>query len=252
MWLEWSDWPANVNRARGTCLWSRRFRRTHFSKLNHLWNRSVVQKWLGSIQFVINVRINIWHLLYFVSFLFSSLLICVFISCHRSVSWCQQSFCGLKLTFDVSVDDLVFVEVGQTSEQLLRVVYDHDFLKGSVLVKQMRHWAPWWQNKTKDYTRRSERNGKGVDVDVPSYLPSTPRRDCNCSFRKLHPSCGWCWGDWGGPSSGSPPAEPPPPPPAQTTCCARRSPMSQITKSKKNIKKIKNNDFKQENLTLTF
>lgn len=51
------------------------------------------------------------------------------------------------LTFDVSVDDLVLVEVGQASEQLLRVVDDHSLLEGSILVQEMGHTATWTQQR---------------------------------------------------------------------------------------------------------
>lgn len=44
--------------------------------------------------------------------------------------------CGCEqLTFDVTVDDLILVEVGQTSEQLLCVVDYHTFFKGTILVQ---------------------------------------------------------------------------------------------------------------------
>lgn len=57
-----------------------------------------------------------------------------------------SSYGCTHLTFDVTVDDLILVEVGQTSEQLLCVVDYHTFLKGTVLVQQMRDRATW--NKT--------------------------------------------------------------------------------------------------------
>lgn len=44
--------------------------------------------------------------------------------------------CGCEqLTFDVTVDDLILVEVGQTSEQLFCVVDYHTFFKGTILVQ---------------------------------------------------------------------------------------------------------------------
>lgn len=39
-----------------------------------------------------------------------------------------------KLTFDVTVDDLVLVEVGETSQELFGVVDDHTLLKGTILI----------------------------------------------------------------------------------------------------------------------
>lgn len=41
------------------------------------------------------------------------------------------------------MDDLVFMEVGQASEQLLGIVDYHGFLKSTVLVQEMRYGATW-------------------------------------------------------------------------------------------------------------
>lgn len=61
----------------------------------------------------------------------------------------------MQFTFDVTVNDLILMEVGQTSEQLLCVVDYNTFLKGTVLVQQMRHRATWNENKREREKNRS-------------------------------------------------------------------------------------------------
>lgn len=45
------------------------------------------------------------------------------------------------LTFDVSVDDLVLMQISQAAQQLVRVVDDNRLLEGPVLVQQVRYRA---------------------------------------------------------------------------------------------------------------